>query len=297
MRRGGAMTRGALDAVVFDLDGVITLTASVHAAAWKLLFDGFLRERATHSGTQPAPFVPFDPKSDYLAYVDGRPRLDGVRTFLAARGIDLPEGAPEDPAGSETIHGLAKVKDRWFREAIGRLGVEVDEGAVPLVTALRDAGIPVGVASSSRNCVPILRRAGLVGLFDAVVDGEEIARLDLAGKPAPDMFLECLHRLGAESPARAVVFEDAGAGVAAGRAGGFGLVIGVDRGGNRERLVEGGAHWIVSGLSEVTPDGMNQHLRQAARSGGGGPDMAPREGSSSPPPRGPEPSDLSRPPR
>lgn len=296
MGNGGEAAERALDAVIFDLDGVITLTAHVHAAAWKLLFDGFLRDRATHCGTQPVPFVPFDPSADYLAYVDGRPRQDGVRTFLAARGIELPEGSPEDPAGAETVHGLSKLKDRYFREAIDRLGVKIDAG-VTLVSALRARDVRVGVASSSRNCIPILRRAGLIHLFDAIVDGEDIARLELAGKPAADMFLECLRRLGLDDPTRAIVVEDAVAGVAAGRAGGFGLVIGIDRGGNRERLVEGGADWVVSGLAELTPECMDRRLREAARSGAGGPDKATPAESSSRSPRAPGRSDLSTPPR
>ncbi|AKF11474.1 Beta-phosphoglucomutase [Sandaracinus amylolyticus] len=232
--------------MVFDLDGVLTRTARLHAAAWKSLFDGFLRAR------EGVGFQPFDIQRDYLAYVDGRARRDGVRTFLASRGITLPEGDASDPEGAPTVEGLAAQKDHWFRDAIARDGVEVDEHAVHLVRALRDRGITRGVASSSRNCIPVLERAGILELFDAIVDGNELERMRLASKPAPDMFLECLRRLGAFAPADAVVVEDATAGVAAGRAGGFGLVVGVDRGGNRDALRDHGAHWVVSSMAELT---------------------------------------------
>lgn len=247
------------DAAVFDLDGVLTRTAHLHTAAWKALFDGFLRARAERESTA---FVPFDPHDDYLAHVDGMPRRDGVRRFLASRGIALPQGSPSDAAGAETVHGLAKLKDRWFREAIDRVGVQADDGAVALVRALRDRAVAVGVASSSRNCVPVLERAAILDLFGAVVDGVDVDTLGLPGKPAPDMFLECLRRLGRPDPARAVVVEDAIAGVAAGRAGGFGLVIGVDLGGHRERLIEGGAGWVVDTLAEVTPEEIERRLRR-----------------------------------
>ncbi|UJR85032.1 HAD family hydrolase [Sandaracinus amylolyticus] len=242
-----------LAAVVFDLDGVLTHTARLHAAAWKSLFDGFLRDRDGE---------PFDIERDYLAYVDGRARRDGVRNFLASRGIVLPEGDPSDPEGAPTVEGLARQKDHWFRDAIDRDGVEVDEDAVRLVRALRDRGIARGVASSSRNCIPVLERAGILDLFDAIVDGNELDRLHLASKPAPDMFLECLRRLGSMSPADAVVVEDATAGVAAGRAGGFGVVIGVDRGGNRDALRAHGAHCVVSSMAELTLERLESKLRE-----------------------------------
>jgi HAD superfamily hydrolase (TIGR01509 family) len=263
-----------LTATVFDLDGVLTRTERTHATAWKALFDDFLRSRALALGTA---FVPFDPVADYRAHVDGRPRRDGVRTFAASRGIQLPEGTPADAPGEHTVHGLAKMKDRSFMESVERLGVEVDRAAIGLARALRARTVRIGVASSSRNCVPILNRAGIFELFDAVVDGIDIGRLGLAGKPAPDLFIECLHRLGADDPSNAAVVEDAAAGVAAGRAGNFGLVIGVDRGENRERLLANGADWVVSDLSDVTPERMDQRLREVAFA---------RRGSGTAPPRG-----------
>lgn len=229
------------DAAVFDLDGVITFTARVHAAAWKELFDTYLRHRAQRSGE---PFVPFE-DADYRAYVDGRPRYDGVRTFLASRGIVLPVGDPSDPPDRETICGLGNRKNALFHERLRRMGVDVDHDAVRLVRALRAAGVRVGVASSSRNAAMILERAGLSDLFEARVDGVLSARLGLAGKPRPDIFLQCLQMLGVREASRALMAEDAIAGVMAGRAGGFGLVLGVARGNHWLALREHGADWIV----------------------------------------------------
>jgi len=235
-------------AAVFDLDGVVTFTARVHAAAWKELFDAFLRERANRLGE---PFRPFT-ESDYRAHVDGRPRYDGVRTFLMSRGISVPEGDPSDPSGAETVTGLGNRKDAMFQERLGMDGVDVDWEAVRFIRELRTAGVRVGVASSSRNTAPVLQRAGLEDLFEARVDGVVSAELKLRGKPAPDIFLTCLEALGGPDPAEAMVLEDAESGVEAGRAGGFGLVVGVDRGGRGIRLRERGADWVVPGFADLT---------------------------------------------
>jgi len=248
----------APEAAIFDLDGVITFTAHLHAAAWKALFDAFLRRHAATTGT---PFVPFDAERDYLAYVDGRPRLDGIRTFLASRGIELPEGSPSDPAEADTVAALGERKNVLFRERLEALGVEVDPAAVRLVRELRARGVRVGVASSSKNTERILRRAGLDDLFEARVDGVERERLGLEGKPAPDIFLECLRRLGRDDPGRSLLAEDAVVGVEAGRAGGFGLVLGVDRGGNWIRLREHGGDWIVQDFRRVTADRIAEYFR------------------------------------
>lgn len=253
---GGLRAHGArapdrpvtLRAAVFDLDGVITRTAHLHAAAWKETFDAFLRARADR---EDEPFRPFE-EEDYLAHVDGRPRLEGVRAFLASRGIDLPDGGPQDPPGGETVRGLGERKNARFRELLAERGADIDPEAVRLVRELRERGIAVGVASSSKNCQAVLRRAGLEHLYDARVDGLTSERRGLRGKPNPDIFLACIELLGVSDPRRAMVVEDAGAGVRAAREGGFGLVLGVDRGGNRSTLRESGADWIVgtfAGLS------------------------------------------------
>ncbi|HLU68527.1 MAG TPA: trehalose-phosphatase [Kofleriaceae bacterium] len=249
--RDGASAAPRLEAAVFDLDGVVTLTAHVHRAAWKEMFDQFLAARPRAAGEDHRPFT----EADYLAHVDGRPRSDGVRAFLASRGITLPEGAPDDPPGAETVQGLARRKDERFLALVERSGVEVDHGAVRFARDLRAAGVRVGLASSSRNAGLLLRRAGLASLFEARVDGVVSADLRLRGKPAPDIFAECARRLGVTDLARALVIEDASSGVAAARAGGFGLVIGVDRGGNWLRLREAGADWIVRGGDELTVAG------------------------------------------
>jgi len=248
------------DAAIFDLDGVITFTARVHAASWKELFDEYLRSREKRVGE---PFRPFT-DADYRAYVDGRPRYEGVRTFLASRGIALPDGDPSDPPDAETVCGLGNRKNLRFRELLQELGADVDREAVRFVRELRERGIRVGVASSSRNTELVLERAGLTSLFDARVDGLLSARLGLRGKPAPDIFLECLKRLGASDPQRAIVAEDAMAGVEAGRAGGFGCVLGVDRGGQAVALREHGADWIVRDFREVTPERVRVYLENRA---------------------------------
>jgi trehalose-phosphatase len=235
-------------AAVFDLDGVVTFTARLHAAAWKDLFDAYLRERSERTGEPLRPFT----DEDYRTFVDGRPRYDGVRTFLASRGIELPEGEPSDPPEAETIAGLGNRKNELFRARLEREGADVDAEAVRLLRELREAGVPVGVATSSRNGPLVLEKAGLADLFDARVDGVISAELGLPGKPAPDIFLECLRRLGRTEPDATMMAEDATAGVEAGRAGGFGLVLGVDRTGHGLALREHGAHWVISDFGQVT---------------------------------------------
>jgi trehalose 6-phosphate phosphatase len=235
------------DALLFDLDGVVTRTAAVHAAAWKRLFDEYLRRRADRTGES---FRPFDVDTDYLTFVDGKPRYDGVRSFLESRGVALPEGTPEDEPGEETVCGLGNRKNMYFREQLRAGGAEVFDTTVHLIRAAREHGLKTAVVSSSKNCAEVLDAAGLADLFDTRVDGVELERLGLPGKPAPDMFLEAARRLGAE-PGRAVVFEDAVSGVQAGRAGAFGLVVGVDRSGQADALREAGADIVISDLGEL----------------------------------------------
>ena len=237
----------AIRACLFDLDGVLTQTAKVHAAAWKEMFDAFLRDWSARTG---GPFVPFDPVADYDEYVDGKPRYDGVRSFLAARGIELPEGTPDDPADTETVHGLGNRKNDIVQEMIRRDGVQVYEGSVRYVHAARDAGLHRAVVSSSANTRTVLKVTGLEGFFEEVVDGLTAEREELAGKPAPEMFLFAARCLQVR-PAEAAVFEDALAGVAAGRAGRFGCVVGVDRVGQAEALRAHGADVVVSDLAEL----------------------------------------------
>ena len=237
---------GRIQAVLFDLDGVITDTAAVHAAAWKSLFDDFLKDRAEGRG-----FRPFRVPEDYLAHVDGEPRYDGVRDFLRARGIVLPEGSPSDPADRITIRSLGDRKDALFNAALADQGVRVFGGSVALIAALRRRGVATACVSSSRNCRPVLARCGLLDVFDAIVDGQDIDR-GLAGKPAPDSYLQAARNLGVPPPAAAVV-EDALSGVAAGHTGGFGLVIGLDRGVGRAALLERGADIVVGELDEFLP--------------------------------------------
>ena len=234
-------------ACLFDLDGVLTQTAKVHAAAWKEMFDGYLRERAERAGEQ---FVPFDAGRDYDEYVDGKPRYDGVRSFLRSRGIELPAGAPDDPPGAETVDGLGNRKNVLVLELIERDGVQPYEGSIRYVRAARDAGLHRAVVSSSTNCRDVLGAAGIIDLFEAIVDGVVAAREGLKGKPAPDTFLAGARALGADV-AQAAVFEDAVAGVQAGRAGGFGFVVGVDRVGHGDDLRAHGADVVVGDLAEL----------------------------------------------
>ncbi|MGW4694135.1 HAD family hydrolase [Kitasatospora cineracea] len=236
-----------IKAFLFDLDGVLTQTAKVHAAAWKDMFDDFLRAEAVRTG---GPFVPFDPVGEYDRYVDGRPRLDGTRSFLASRGIELPEGSPDDPPGTRTVNGLSSAKNATVLRMIHEQGVQPYPGSVAYLHRLRELGLPRAVVSSSANCRDVLRAAGIDDLFEVVVDGITAARDHLAGKPAPDTFLAAAAQLGV-APEHAVVFEDALAGVAAGRAGGFGAVVGVNRTGQADALREHGASVVVDDLSEL----------------------------------------------
>jgi beta-phosphoglucomutase family hydrolase len=232
---------------LFDLDGVLTKTAKVHDAAWKEMFDAFLRDWSQRTGQ---PFVPFDPVKDYDEYVDGKPREDGTRSFLASRGIELPEGSEDDPPDAETVHGLSNRKNQIVLERIRTDGVEAYEGSVRYVRAVRDAGLRRAVVSSSANAHDVLVAAGIEDLFEVRIDGIVAEQDHLRGKPAPDTFLAGARALGLE-PAQGVVFEDALAGVAAGRAGKFGYVVGVDRVGQADALRENGADVVVTDLAEL----------------------------------------------
>ena len=234
-------------ACLFDLDGVLTQTARVHAQAWKEMFDAFLRRRSERTGE---PFVPFDPVADYSAYVDGKPRYDGVRSFLASREIELPEGDPSDPPSAETVCGLGNRKNELVLALLRRDGVQVYDGSVRYVRAVRDAGFHRAVVSASANTREVLKAAGIDDLFDVRIDGVVAAQRHLRGKPAPDPFLAAAEELKVP-PAEATVFEDALAGVEAGRAGNFGYVVGVDRVGQRQALLEHGADVVVDDLAEL----------------------------------------------
>lgn len=236
-----------LDAVLFDLDGVLTATAHIHARCWQRMFDEYLRERAARTGE---PFEPFDIERDYLPYVDGKPRYDGVRSFLASRGIELPWGDPSDPPNAETVCGLGNQKNALFNEVLRDEPPEVFGRAVEYVRYLRDRGIRTAVVTASKNATTVLRAAGIEDLFDVQMDGVVAADLGLAGKPQPDTFVEAARRLGVE-PARAAVVEDAISGVQAGRAGNFGLVIGVDRTGNAAALRANGADIVVADVGDL----------------------------------------------
>jgi trehalose 6-phosphate phosphatase len=237
----------SVDAVIFDLDGVVTDTMAVHAAAWKAMFDDFLRRRSDRTGD---PFRPFDVDVDYRRYVDGRARVDGVRSFLASRGISLPEGGEADPPERETFHGLGNRKNAAFRERLAVEGARAYPSTVRLVEALRSRGVRSAVISASRNLDDVLDAAGLSTLFPVRVSGTDAARLRLPGKPDPAVFLEAAGRLEVE-PSRAAIVEDALPGVEAGRRGGFTLVIGVDRTGHPDELRAAGADLVVSDLAEL----------------------------------------------
>ena len=235
-------------ACLFDLDGVVTRTAELHAEAWKRTFDAFLSESAAAGSGGATP--PFDLRADYAAYVDGRQRRDGVRAFLASRGVQLPEGSAADPPSASTVHGLAARKNLLVHELMAEHGVAAYPGSVRFLGAVQDAGLGVALVTSSENAADVLHAAGLDGAFDVRVDGSVAHELGLAGKPAPDFFLEAARRLGV-APRGVAVFEDAVAGVAAGRVGGFGLVVGVDRGGRAEELRAAGASLVVADLGEL----------------------------------------------
>lgn len=238
------------DAVLFDLDGVITATDKTHFTAWKTLFDSYLEARGRREGKG---FHPFS-EDDMATLVDGKLRHEGVRSFLGSRGIVIPEGTPGDAEGIETMYGLGNLKGRLFADAIQTEGVTVFEGSVALLEALRAVGIRCAVVSSSRNCRRVLKAAGIGALIDVRFDGINATGMNLVGKPNPDTYLKAAEWAGVE-PARAVVVEDAIAGVQAGRAGGFGLVIGVDRAGIGEALRDAGADIVVKDLRELLLEG------------------------------------------
>ncbi len=237
----------SVTACLFDLDGVLTQTAKVHAAAWKQMFDDYLRRRAEQSGEK---FVPFDPVRDYDEYVDGKPRYDGVKSFLASRGIDLPQGTPDDPPDAETIDGLGNRKNEIVLKMIHDDGVEPYKGSVRYVKAARDAGLRRAVVSSSTNCRDVLSAAGILDLFEEIIDGHTTEREHLNGKPAPDTYLAGARAVGV-GPDQAAVYEDALAGVESGRAGNFAFVVGVDRVGQADALKAHGADVVVKDLSEL----------------------------------------------
>ncbi|MFJ1807200.1 MULTISPECIES: beta-phosphoglucomutase family hydrolase [unclassified Streptomyces] len=234
-----------IHACLFDLDGVVTRTAVVHAAAWKETFDAFLHARAGEG------FRPFDKAHDYDEYVDGRPRADGVRTFLASRGIELPEGEPGDPPDAQTVHGLGNRKNELLLEKIRTQGVEAYDGTLRYVEAARTRGLRTAIVSSSANTRDVLRSIGAEHLFEVRIDGVVAAERGLPGKPRPDTFLAAARDLGVE-PSGAAVFEDALAGMDAGRAGNFGYVVGVDRVGQNDALYAHGADVVVKDLADLT---------------------------------------------
>lgn len=258
--RVSMMADGRFSAVIFDLDGVVTRTADLHARAWKKSFDDFLEAREEREGESQRRF---DASEDYLEYVDGKPRYEGIASFLDSRGIDLPRGSPDDSPGTDSIYGLGKTKNRLFLELLDSEGVQLYESTIGLLRELLGRGVRTAVVSSSKNCRAVLRAAGIESLFLARVDGAVAERLGLAGKPEPDIFLKSAEFLGAE-PREAVVIEDSQSGVRAGRAGKFGLVIGVDRGQQAGALLKAGAHKVVSDLGETSMEEMDEWFRQSS---------------------------------
>ncbi|MEP6888079.1 MAG: beta-phosphoglucomutase family hydrolase [Nitrospirales bacterium] len=237
------------NAALFDLDGVVTKTAAVHARAWQHLFNDYLRADSIRTGRA---FRPFDIEYDYRQYVDGKPRYEGVKSFLDSREIALPWGAPDDGPEEDTIYGLGNKKDGYFQKYLGETGVDVYPETVRFLRMVRDHGMKTAVVSSSNHCAQVLDAAGLTSLFDTRIDGHETQRLHLRGKPAPDTFLEAARRLDV-APQRAMVIEDAQAGVEAGRNGGFGLVIGLDHRNQAEALRQHGADIVAADLAEFLP--------------------------------------------
>ncbi|MBM9536069.1 HAD family hydrolase [Desulfobulbus alkaliphilus] len=242
-----AITRTDVDAVLFDLDGVVTETAKVHSVCWKKAFDDFLEQHAQQTGQ---PFTPFDISSDYNQYVDGKLRQEGVRSFLASRNIELPYGDPEGPSDQATVWGIGKRKDEMFTTVLREQGVDILEDGMALVRHVRALGCKTAVVSSSKNCLAVLKAAGIEEYFDVRVDGTTVDALGINGKPAPDSFLKAAELLGV-SPDRSVVVEDAIAGVQAGKSGNFGLVVGVARKGDEEALRANGADIVVTDLQTL----------------------------------------------
>jgi len=248
----------SFDVVIFDLDGVVTKTALVHSAAWKKVIDGYLKEREKK---YQEPFEEFTRTNDYLSYVDGKPRYKGVASFLESRGIDIPFGDPKDPPGKETVCGLGNLKNRAFNQILKENGAEVYDSTVALIHALKEAGIRVGVASSSKNCAAVLEATGLLDLFEYRVDGVVSAELNIPGKPEPDIFTTTCDNLGVTYD-RAVVVEDAVSGVQAGAKGNFGLVLGVAREENEEELKINGADIVVTDIQEIDIDGIERWFQE-----------------------------------
>jgi len=238
-----------IKAVLFDLDGVVTDTAALHARAWQRLFDEFLAAEG-----EDARSGPFRLPEDYVAHLDGKPRYEGVRSFLAARGIDLPFGDPDDPPDARSVCGLGNRKNRYFNDILAARGVEAFPSTLAWIRALRGRGIRTACVSSSKNCRPVLERAGITDLFDAIFDGRDLEQANLPGKPRPEMFLRASGRLSV-APAEAAVVEDAVSGVEAARAGGFALVIGIDRGAGRDALRRAGADLVVADLADLEAAG------------------------------------------
>ncbi|OFZ70496.1 MAG: hypothetical protein A3K03_03000 [Bdellovibrionales bacterium RIFOXYD1_FULL_44_7] len=249
--------KNGVRAVVLDLDGVITHTAKLHSRAWKQLFDEYNQQRIERGDCG---FLPFDSEADYLKYVDGKPRQDGVKSFLSSRGINLPVGEFTDSLDSETCHGLGNRKDGYFKKLLRRYGPEVFRDAVDAVGDWKKRGIKTAVASSSRNCAEILRLAGLADFFDVRVDGTHLEKWKMPGKPSPDMFLSAVKQLGVRAD-ESILFEDAISGVEAGKKGQFALVIGVARNGSAKTLLDAGADVVVRKLTEISLTGAGPGLR------------------------------------
>ncbi|WP_018478096.1 beta-phosphoglucomutase family hydrolase [Pontibacter roseus] len=230
-----------IKALILDLDGVVTQTARVHAQAWKRMFDAYLKKRGEEEGKD---YAPLEIETDYREHIDGIPRYDGVRNFLQSRGITLPEGDPTDDIGEETVAGLGNLKNMYFQELLKQDGVDEYKDTIAWLQQQRSKGMRTAVISASKNCVDVLHAAGIAKLFEEHVDGLQSAEMGLKGKPAPDIFLEAARRLGV-SPQEAAIFEDARKGVQAGKAGGFGLVVGIDRTRDAEGLKASGADMVI----------------------------------------------------
>lgn len=252
-------TKLSFDAAIFDLDGVVTKTAVVHAAAWKEMFDEYLKLREQRDGE---PFKEFTYEQDYLTYVDGKPRYEGVKSFLESRGIDIPFGESTDSVENETVCGVGNRKNIKFREVLEKDGVAVYPAAVELIKDLKAKGVRIGVASSSKNCQFILQSAQIEGLFETRVDGVVSVELGLKGKPNGDIFVKAAQNVGAV-PSEAIVFEDAVSGVQAGKNGGFKLVVGIARENNEQELKSNGADVVVTSFEGVSVDVLEQWFKEA----------------------------------